>query len=375
MEKIKPAENHFIIGLTGNIGSGKSLVRKMLEHLGALGIDADWVTRQASQIGGPAYDSIVTRFGKGILDKNGEINRKQLGLQVFSGRKALEDLEEILHPLASLATRRIIAQSPLPVIVVEAIKVLESDLAGQCQSIWVVEADERSVYERLERTRGMSPTDARARLAQQTPAAQMKEKADVVINNNTSIASAWEQVSSAWQTLPLPTWDAASFSALQQQAHLLPVDKVGLKQAHTFLRENPDSLPARFLESQRLVDPKVADQRDLLLRDMLRFYFSAAQESELAIWNRDGFTCRLEGYQFSAEYSSEKLETLIKGIEALNAYYLCGKLSLPARSGDASMLARLGYDIRKSMEGHSNPALKAGYNLYNKSNPDLLRLF
>ena len=358
MDKIKPAENHFVIGLTGNIGSGKSLVRKMLEHLGALGVDADWVTRQASQIDGPAYDSIVARFGKGILDKNGEINRKQLGLQVFSGRKALEDLEEILHPLASLATRRIITQSPLPVVVVEAIKVLESDLAGQCQSIWVVEADERSVYERLERTRGMSPTDARARLAQQTPTAQMKEKADVVINNNTSIASAWEQVCSAWQALLLPTWDAAPFLTLQQQVNLLPADKMGLKQVYTFLRENPDSLPARFLESQRLVDPKVNNQEDLLLRDMLRFYFSAAQENELAVWNRDGFTCRLEGYQFSAEHSSEKLEALIKGIEALNAYYLCGKLSLPACNQDASMLARLGYDIRNRHGRALQPRLK-----------------
>ena len=375
MDKIKPAQNHFVIGLTGNIGSGKSLVRKMIEHLGALGVDADWLTRKASQKGEPAYDSIVARFGKGILDENGEINRKQLGLQVFSGRKALEDLEEILHPLASLATRRIITKSPLPVVVVEAIKVLESDLAGQCQSIWVVEADERSVYERLERTRGMSPTDARARLAQQTPAAQMKEKADVVINNSASIASAWEQVLAAWQALLLPTWDAAPFLAIQQQVDLLPADKMGLKQAYTFLRENPDSLPARFLESQRLVDPKVNDQEDLLLRDMLLFYFSAAQENELAVWNRDGFTCRLEGYQFSAEHSSEKLEALIKGIEALNAYYLCGQLSLPARTEDASMLARLGYDIRKNMEEHFNPVLKAGYNLYSKSNPDLLRLF
>ena len=375
MDKIKPAQNHFVIGLTGNIGSGKSLVRKMIEHLGALGVDADWLTRKASQKGEPAYDSIVARFGKGILDENGEINRKQLGLQVFSGRKALEDLEEILHPLASLATRRIITKSPLPVVVVEAIKVLESDLASQCQSIWVVEADERSVYERLERTRGMSPTDARARLAQQTPAAQMKEKADVVINNSASIASAWEQVLAAWQALLLPTWDAAPFLAIQQQVDLLPADKMGLKQAYTFLRENPDSLPARFLESQRLVDPKVNDQEDLLLRDMLLFYFSAAQENELAVWNRDGFTCRLEGYQFSAEHSSEKLEALIKGIEALNAYYLCGQLSLPARTEDASMLARLGYDIRKDMEEHFNPVLKAGYNLYSKSNPDLLRLF
>ena len=216
MENPTPVKTHFIIGLTGNIGSGKSLIRNMLEHLGALSIDADWLTRQASLRGSPGYEAILSRFGRAILGEDGQINRQKLGKQVFSSRQALEDLENILHPLASTATRHIIEQSPLPVVVIEAIKLLESDLAEQCQQIWVVETDERSQYERLQRTRGMSRADIRARLAQQTPTAQMKEQADVVIDNSGSIAAAWEQVRTAWKTLPQPSWDAVHFLAARQ---------------------------------------------------------------------------------------------------------------------------------------------------------------
>lgn len=375
MENPKPTQEHFVIGLTGNIGSGKSLVRKMLEHLGALGVDADWLTRQASRKGGPGYAAILERFGKAILDQDGEINRQQLGKQVFSSRQALEDLENILHPLASAAIRRIIAQSPLPVVVIEAIKVLESDLAEQCQQIWVVETDERSVYERLQRTRGMSRTDIRARLAQQTPTAQMKERAQVVIQNSGSIAAAWAQVQDAWRKLPRQNWDAAKFASAQRQAHLLSADEAGLAQVRAFLQSNPDSMPARFLESMRSDKGKTDSAQDLLLRDMLRFYFSAAQEDQLAVWCREGFTGQLCGYHFSEDHSSGQLKALIKGIERLNAYYLCGQMSLPARAQDASMLARLGYDIRNEPGGLPEMIRKAGYNQYNKSHPGLLKLF
>ena len=375
MENPKPTQEHFIIGLTGNIGSGKSLVRNMLEHLGALSIDADWLTRQASLRGNPGYEAILSRFGRAILGEDGQINRQKLGKQVFSSRQALEDLENILHPLASTATRHIIEQSPLPVVVIEAIKLLESDLAEQCQQIWVVETDERSQYERLQRTRGMSRADIRARLAQQTPTAQMKEQADVVIDNSGSIAAAWEQVRTAWKALPQPSWDAAHFLAARQAVHLLDADQAGMSQAREFLENHPDSMPARFLESARLIDPKSETTPDLLLRDMLRFCFSAARRDELAIWSRAGFACQLGAYHFRGADSSAKLEAHIKGIEAFSAYYLCSQISLPARPEDASMLERLGYDIRNEPQRLADAALKAGYNLYSKVNPGLLRLF
>jgi dephospho-CoA kinase len=375
MENLNPTAEHFVIGLTGNIGSGKSLVRQMLEHLGALGIDADWLTREAARKGNPGYTAILKHFGNAILDGNGEINRRQLGRQVFSSRQALEELENILHPLASAATRRIIAHSPLPVVVIEAIKVLESDMAEQCQQIWVVATDEDSLYERLQRTRGMSPTDIRARLAQQTPTAQMKERAHVVIENSGSITAAWAQVQAAWHKLPKQDWDATPFADAQRQAQLLNADEAGLAQVGAFLQANPDSIPARFLESVRSDKQKPDSAQDLLLRDMLRYYFSAAREDELAVWCREGFASQIYGYHFAQDHSGAKLKSLLLGIENLNAYYLCRQMSLPVRPQDASMLAGLGYDIRNDPNDLPELTRKAGYNQYNKSLADVLTLF
>jgi dephospho-CoA kinase len=378
MRNLYPASQHYLIGLTGNIGSGKSLVRKMLEHLGVLGVDADWLTRQAALRGGPAFEPILARFGQVLLNEKGEIDRQQLGRMVFSDPQALADLEEILHPYASIATRKLLAQSPLPVVVVEAIKLLESDLAEQCQSIWVVEADENSLFERLARSRGMSKGDARQRLAQQTPAAQMKKRAEVVIDNSGSAADTWRQVQSAYQALPTPDWDRKPLQASQKQVHLLAPDVSSLTQVQEFLLSHPNSLPAQFLAWQQANGVSLIDSSDALLRAMLRFSFNtsnADQADELAVWEREGFACCLGGYAFNSGEDEKRLETLIKGIEGLNTFYLCNQMSLPAPAAFASSLARLGYEISKEPQAWPEFYQKAGYNLYRNTNTVPLDLF
>src|SRR5512136_3097053 len=82
----------FVIGLTGNIASGKSVVRRMLEHLGAYGIDADALSHRAIARGAPGYQSVVDIFGKWVLDAHGEIDRGKLGKLVFSDPAALKQL-------------------------------------------------------------------------------------------------------------------------------------------------------------------------------------------------------------------------------------------------------------------------------------------
>ena len=89
----------YVIGLTGNIATGKSVVRKRLEQLGAYGIDADVVGHRAMAVGAPGYQPIVETFGKWILDSEGHINRSILGRLIFPNPEALVLLEEILHPL------------------------------------------------------------------------------------------------------------------------------------------------------------------------------------------------------------------------------------------------------------------------------------
>jgi len=93
----------YVIGLTGNIATGKSVVRKMLEHLGAYGIDADALSHRATAKGAPGYQPVVDAFGKWILEPSGQIDREKLGRLVFSNPDALRQLENIVHPLVQQA--------------------------------------------------------------------------------------------------------------------------------------------------------------------------------------------------------------------------------------------------------------------------------
>jgi dephospho-CoA kinase len=192
-----PAE-HYVIGLTGNIGTGKSVVRKMLEHLGALGIDADGLAHAAMSKGAPAYSPVVKAFGEWILGDDGQINRAALGSIVFTNPAALGRLEAIVHPIVSQAIRLLISRAGQPVVVVEAIKLLESGLAEGVDAVWVVNAPAPVQLARLMHKRKMSEATARQRLEAQPPQAAKLEHADVVVENDGSFDDTWAQVQAAW---------------------------------------------------------------------------------------------------------------------------------------------------------------------------------
>ena len=120
-----------VIGLTGNIATGKSLVRRMLEHLGAYTIDADGLAHQAMAPGAPAYKPVVLTFGQWILDADKRIDRGRLGAVVFSHPEALKRLEALTHPIIIRAIDTLIARSKQKIVVVEAIKLLETPLADR----------------------------------------------------------------------------------------------------------------------------------------------------------------------------------------------------------------------------------------------------
>jgi len=185
---LKP-EKHYIIGLTGNIGSGKSTVLNMLRHLGAYGIDADALTRKAFQQVDIA-ERIKRRFNT--------IDRKSLAAIVFSDATALADLEKILHPRVTVLAKALVQHANLPIIAIEAIKLIESDLAAMCDSIWVVDADENMVTERLIKRRGMRVEEITRRMANQSPTFDKIKKASVVINNSNSYKNTWQQICETW---------------------------------------------------------------------------------------------------------------------------------------------------------------------------------
>src|SRR5947208_6232010 len=174
----------YIIGLTGNIACGKSQVAGILRDLGVELIDADRVAHELLEPGTPEYGRIVERFGRDILLPDEVIDRRKLGGIVFADPTALHDLEQILHPGVRPRIRARFAAAQAPVVVVEAIKLLEVGLYLETDAVWVVTADRDAQIERLMESRGLTRREAETRVDAQPPQGEKVARADVVIDNS-----------------------------------------------------------------------------------------------------------------------------------------------------------------------------------------------
>lgn len=190
-----------VIGLTGNIATGKSVVRRMLEHLGAYSIDADALSHRAIAKGAPGYQPVLDTFGKFVLGDDGEIDRAKLGKLVFNDPDAMRQLEGIIHPMVRQAIDMLVKRAGQAVVVIEAIKLLEGPTRDWCDVIWVADAPEEVQVERLMRKRGLSREQALQRIRGQNPQKDKLAAAKVVIRNTGSYDELWKQVSAAWKEL------------------------------------------------------------------------------------------------------------------------------------------------------------------------------
>jgi dephospho-CoA kinase len=192
----------FIIGLTGNIATGKSTVLQYLRAKGAYVIDADRLAHASMQPGGLAYRPSMEAFGPGIVKDDGTIDRPALGRIVFADPHALRTLEEIVHPAVFELAKQELAQTQAKLVVVEAIKLLESQrLVTLCQEIWVVTADPQVQLQRLVEQRGMAEAEAQQRMAAQSPQAEKVKHATRVIANNGSTAALYAQLDAIWNEI------------------------------------------------------------------------------------------------------------------------------------------------------------------------------
>ncbi len=214
----------YVIGLTGNIATGKSVVRKMLEHLGAYGIDADALGHRAIAQDAPGYKTVLDTFGKWILAPDGQIDRAKLARIVFTDPEALAQLEAVVHPLVRQAVDLLIRRSSQRVIVVEAIKLLEGPLRQACDSIWVTYAPMEVQVSRLTQKRGMSIVVARQRINAQPPQDEKVKVANIVIRNEGTFEDTWKQVSTAWQAL-FPAYESGIFKPISAPKGVLLVEK------------------------------------------------------------------------------------------------------------------------------------------------------
>lgn len=195
------------IGLTGGIGSGKSLVAGQFRDLGAAIVDADAIAREVVAPGGPAYDGVVRTFGPGVVRPDGTLDRKALAERVFTDASARRELNALTHPhirrrMAEEAARA--ASAPgVEVIVLEIPLLLETtdgrDLG--LDGIVVVTAEDDVRVARLVARDRLSEAEARRRLAAQMALRDKVARADWVIDNNGPPAQTREHVRALWEAL------------------------------------------------------------------------------------------------------------------------------------------------------------------------------
>jgi len=191
----------YVIGLTGNIGSGKSTVLGMLEQLGAKVVDADDLVHQVMAKGTSVWQTVVDSFGPSILDEHGDIDRHKVGAIVFENPDALRRLEEIVHPAVDDRFFEFVRDAEEQVLVVEAVKLIESGIQRELNSLWLVTCPPEERLRRLVEGRGADPEDVRERLKAQLPEEEQARWADVVIDNGGTLEQTWEQVKTEWDKI------------------------------------------------------------------------------------------------------------------------------------------------------------------------------
>ena len=176
----------FVIGLTGGIGTGKSEVSRILEELGAAIIDADQVGHEVYQPQSKAWKQIVANFGQEVLQSSGEIDRKQLGVIVFSDPEARATLNAIVHPCIYQRIQQKIEElgrRGKEVVVVEAALLIEAGWVSLADEVWVVQSPEEVVVERLCYRNGLSEEAVLSRISSQMSFEERRHHANVMVDN------------------------------------------------------------------------------------------------------------------------------------------------------------------------------------------------
>jgi dephospho-CoA kinase len=190
-----------LIGLTGNIASGKTAVADMLAERGAVIVDADVLAREAVSKGSPALDAITARWGAEVLDDEGNLDRSSLRHIVFQNQEDLDALNEIVHPeVARLRKREIEAakQRGDKILVCVVPLLFERHLAEEFDAIVLVDAPRSLRLERIVRDRGIDETEAMKMIASQMPADLKRARADYVIENAGSLRELEDEVDRVW---------------------------------------------------------------------------------------------------------------------------------------------------------------------------------
>jgi dephospho-CoA kinase len=198
-----------VIGLTGNIGSGKSTVASRLQSLGAKIIDADQIAREVVQPGTPALQDIAGNFGPGVLDSAGGLDRKKMASIVFADPRAIVILNQITHPRIIDEVNRKIdkfkreakTSAGAGVLVIDAPLLIEVGLDHIVDEVWVVKVDRKVQIARLAKRDGLTPEEALRRIAAQMPQEDKIKRATRVLDNSGEKSETIKQVDRFWNEM------------------------------------------------------------------------------------------------------------------------------------------------------------------------------
>lgn len=361
----------YLIGLTGNIATGKSTVCNILEQLGARVIDADAVSHAVLKRGTPAWRSVVDAFGYDILQYDGSVNRRKLGSVVFADASKLRVLEQIIHPavgteLALMVRDALHAPDAAEqVMVIEAVKLYEAGMHEYMDALWVVTAPLEEQKRRLVRDRGMSESDANARLRSQPLLDEKLKRAQVVIDNGGSIEDTRVQVLRAFVAID-PTQARDKTPLLMRWLRLTSPEQIQIAAAQT-----PAVVPAETFAEWSIRRARPSDARmlsallaqiegsDPLARDEMverqgkyGYWLVRAGESTIALaaWQAENLAAIVRELWVEKEADAPRaLTLLLHAIESEANALTCEVVVLvvPARAAHLAEIAAeaAGYEI------------------------------
>lgn len=195
-----------LVALTGGIASGKSTIARRLADHGAVIVDADQVVRDVQQPGSPVLDAIAGEFGDGMLRPDGSLDRGALAARVFGDPAAVSRLNAIVHPAVRVESQRLFAEAfaadPGAVVLYDVPLLAEARLADPWDLIVVAHAPADVRARRLVDLRGLSESDAAARIASQVSDEERLSLADAVIETGGALEDTLAQTDALWADLP-----------------------------------------------------------------------------------------------------------------------------------------------------------------------------
>lgn len=204
-----------LVGLTGNIASGKSTAAHLFSERGATIIDADVLARRVVEVGTAAHRKIVERWGTAVLQPDGQLDRAALRRRVFSDPESLDELNAIVHPEVERLRDRLVSQARDRgdrLVICDIPLLFERNLIGDFDRIVLIDAPRPLRLERLVKDRSLKETEAMDMIAAQMPAELKRARADFVVDNDSTITELERKIADVWTALDAEANESAGIS-------------------------------------------------------------------------------------------------------------------------------------------------------------------